>query len=365
MAVTLADLVLRAKQRCDRVNSSFISDGEWNTYVNEGMLELWDLLTMTWEDYGLVSYSINLEPGVENYDLPDYNASPGTPAVAATDVLEIQSDPPYAGSSVVIEGTTFLAVAVSPTGTQFDIGGSAEYYIANLVYAINHSVAGLYVTASVNPDNSSQCVLTAVAAGIAGNYIHVTANSIEGSNLVEIGARGALHGGVDAVPSGETQYKVYKLRGVDLNSSGNTYTLQQFQFRQRNKFKQAWPFNSALYARIMYYQLLGNKIRVIPAPTLADTVTLWYVPQLPLMTASVDLDSYIPESYVDFIIASAAAKAKVKEDDDPSGMYADKAMIAKRIQDVAKTRVAGEPRCIVDVRNDTDLDEFYQHRMRY
>jgi hypothetical protein len=361
MAVTLADLVLRAKQRCERVNSSFIPDSEWNTYVNEGMLELWDLLTMTWEDYGMVSYTIDIEPGVENYDLPTYDVTPGTPAVAATDAIIRNGEVVDVGATVTILGLDFVGVASLPTGAQFVVDTDLAVTMLNLANAINSSAVAGLVQAT---ETATTVELVAVIAGVSGNAVTMVPD-LTATGFSDTGGVGHLTDGAAAVPGTGTQYQIYKLRGVDLNSAGNTYTLSQFQFRQRNKFKQAWPFNSALYARIMYYQLLGNQIRVIPAPTLADTMTLWYVPQLPLMTASVDLNSFIPEPYVDFIVASASAKAKVKEDDDPSGMYADKQAMAKRIQNAAKTRVAGEPRCIVDVRNDTDLDEFYQHRMRY
>jgi hypothetical protein len=50
--VTLGELRTDAKQRADMVNSGFITDPEWNTYINSSIAELYDLLVQKWgEDY--------------------------------------------------------------------------------------------------------------------------------------------------------------------------------------------------------------------------------------------------------------------------------------------------------------------------
>ncbi len=41
---TVANIRLQAQQRCDRVNSNFITPQEWNSYINESYKELYDLL---------------------------------------------------------------------------------------------------------------------------------------------------------------------------------------------------------------------------------------------------------------------------------------------------------------------------------
>jgi hypothetical protein len=52
---SLAAIRLAAKQRADRVNSNFVSDPEWNTYINTSMYELYDLLITVYEDYYLAT----------------------------------------------------------------------------------------------------------------------------------------------------------------------------------------------------------------------------------------------------------------------------------------------------------------------
>lgn len=51
----LSQIRLSAKQRADRVNSSFVSDSEWNQYIKQAMYELYDLLITVYEDYYVAS----------------------------------------------------------------------------------------------------------------------------------------------------------------------------------------------------------------------------------------------------------------------------------------------------------------------
>ncbi len=46
----LAQIRLKAQQRADRVNSNFVTMSEWNSFINQSMFELYDLLITTYED---------------------------------------------------------------------------------------------------------------------------------------------------------------------------------------------------------------------------------------------------------------------------------------------------------------------------
>lgn len=46
----LSQIRLRAMQRADRVNSNFVIMPEWNSYINQSMFELYDLLVTVYED---------------------------------------------------------------------------------------------------------------------------------------------------------------------------------------------------------------------------------------------------------------------------------------------------------------------------
>ena len=49
--MALAQIRLKAKQRADRVNSNFVTDPEWDSYINQAAFELYDLLVTEYEDY--------------------------------------------------------------------------------------------------------------------------------------------------------------------------------------------------------------------------------------------------------------------------------------------------------------------------
>lgn len=49
----LSQIRLASMQRADRVNSNFVTMPEWNSYINQSMFELYDLLVTVYEDYFL------------------------------------------------------------------------------------------------------------------------------------------------------------------------------------------------------------------------------------------------------------------------------------------------------------------------
>lgn len=70
--MALAQIRLAAKQRADRVNSQFVTDSEWNSYINQSMFELYDLLVSLDEDYFVttpVQFTCNGSQFI--YPLPD------------------------------------------------------------------------------------------------------------------------------------------------------------------------------------------------------------------------------------------------------------------------------------------------------
>lgn len=72
----LSDLVLGAQQRCDRVNASTITTGEWYGYVNGSVQELYGVLTSTYEDYNVKSYTVALVGGAQGQN--QFSVGPGS-----------------------------------------------------------------------------------------------------------------------------------------------------------------------------------------------------------------------------------------------------------------------------------------------
>ncbi len=86
--MSLSQARLYAQQRADRVNSNFVTLPEWNTYINQAMMELYDLLIDTYEDYNIAEPAGFTTNGSTNlYPLPNgtlsFTNSSGNSFVAA------------------------------------------------------------------------------------------------------------------------------------------------------------------------------------------------------------------------------------------------------------------------------------------
>lgn len=84
----LSQIRLMAQQRADRVNSNFVTMPEWNSYINQSLFELYDLLVTCYEDYfmaPMITFSSNGTSFL--YPLPNgvlsFTGPAGTPITAA------------------------------------------------------------------------------------------------------------------------------------------------------------------------------------------------------------------------------------------------------------------------------------------
>ena len=79
---SLAQLTLQAQQRCDRVNATTITAGEWTTMVNASVQELYGTLCSTYEDYNVKSVTFTLpggDPPLNQIALGEANVPAGYP----------------------------------------------------------------------------------------------------------------------------------------------------------------------------------------------------------------------------------------------------------------------------------------------
>jgi hypothetical protein len=53
--LSLGELRVRSQQKADRLNSNFVTLPEWNFFINQSYLELYDLLITTYEDYAIAT----------------------------------------------------------------------------------------------------------------------------------------------------------------------------------------------------------------------------------------------------------------------------------------------------------------------
>lgn len=69
--VTLATVRTLVRQRTDTVNTTFVTDAELNSWINDSASELWDLLTQAYgEDYYTVPTDITTTPNQEWVTIP-------------------------------------------------------------------------------------------------------------------------------------------------------------------------------------------------------------------------------------------------------------------------------------------------------
>ncbi len=120
----------------------------------------------------------------------------------------------------------------------------------------------------------------------------------------------------------------WKLLGMDLQvqASNLWVTLKPFSFQARNS-----------------YGLINS-----PIPMAGQTLRLWYVPTLTLLSGDSDATVSILNGWEEMIVIDSALKAMAKEESDVSVLAGRKAAMLERIQAEAENRDAGSPARIVD-----------------
>lgn len=70
-SVTLGSMRTQARYKADMVNSTFVTDAEFNQYINNSIAELYDLLIQKFgNEYYLSTYDFNSVAGTDLYSLP-------------------------------------------------------------------------------------------------------------------------------------------------------------------------------------------------------------------------------------------------------------------------------------------------------
>lgn len=168
-----------------------------------------------------------------------------------------------------------------------------------------------------------------------------------------------------ATVSGTSDYTLpsdfYKLRGVDVQLNGSDYaSIRPFNFNERNKYEDfgSWTVSGLSNIR---YRVMGSNIKFSPVPDSAINYKLWYVPVATKLTSDSDtLDDV--NQYSDFVIISAAIKMMLKEESDASTLIGERERIAKKINEAAKNRDAGQPESISDIYAENDNYIWYTSR---
>lgn len=131
--LTLAQLRTLAKQESDMVNSTFVSDAEWNSYINQSYFELYDLLVQKYgDDY--YSNSVEFDTNGTDYmfELPDGTNYDGAPAFYKLLGLDLNLAPGNQDSWVTIHRFNFS------DRNRYAVPNFQSFYgVTNLRYRLN------------------------------------------------------------------------------------------------------------------------------------------------------------------------------------------------------------------------------------
>lgn len=142
----------------------------------------------------------------------------------------------------------------------------------------------------------------------------------------------------------------YDLVGIDLAVNGRNVTLRRYEFAERNRYQN--PVVLPAFTPLVY-GIEGSTLRLLPAPTGAQTVTVWYVPAPPLYTS----DSYSIDGiagWEEYVVVDCVIKCLQKQESDASSFFAQKEALRRRIQAMATMRDQGAAPRVVDA---TALDD--------
>lgn len=157
---------------------------------------------------------------------------------------------------------------------------------------------------------------------------------------------------------GQTDYALpddmYKLAGVDVAKGSYNYQVKKYKFNERN------IRSNSSYIGIrtadFSYRLYGNSIKLLPAPSGENVVTLHYIPQVTELVLGTDIvDNIYIKSWIEYVIVDVAIKIIIKEESSPQDLMAQKGHLISRIEKMKEERDFGT----VDTVTDVYVDDYF------
>lgn len=162
------------------------------------------------------------------------------------------------------------------------------------------------------------------------------------------------------VISGQDSYNLpddfYELKGVDIKLSNDFFTVDRFNFNERNRYSTfgAWTGSRCINVK---YRIVGDTVKLLPMPDQSATLRFWYVPTATILVNDSDtLKDY--NAYSEYVIVDAAIKMMQKEESDVSVLLAQKQALIDRIRGKAMQRDASKSGQVSDIYAEND-DFFY------
>lgn len=132
----LSDLRTATRQRADMVNSTFVSDTELNSYINQSYFELYDLLIQSYGDNYFVAPPLTFTTDGSSFQfaLPDGSLYSSAPALYKLLGVDLLLSPGVPSSSVTVKQFDF------GDRNKFSTPNNQSFYeITNLRYRMNGS----------------------------------------------------------------------------------------------------------------------------------------------------------------------------------------------------------------------------------
>jgi hypothetical protein len=147
----------------------------------------------------------------------------------------------------------------------------------------------------------------------------------------------------------------YKLLGVDLNYGAGVVTLNKYNRRERNSYKNINALG--LFGPMPSYKLTSvgglagtGALRFLPQPAAGSTGVIWYSPQATVLVAGGDTVN-VPGGWERYIVAYAAMCCLDKEESDSSQQMKLLADMDQEFKAIINNRDASQPTQSVDVDN--------------
>lgn len=309
--MTLPELRLATRQRADMVNSQFVTDQEFNSYINASYYELYDLLVQKYgNDYYMKEYSFMLQGNVTRYDLPedffkllgvDLSISDGPDGYVSLRPFTLAERNRYSTANV----QTWIGV----TNLRYRLSANKLWFTPSP--NMGQKIRIWYVPrlkALVDP-----VTLTVAQQPVAGDLLTVGVSSFD----LE-----AYAGAAPALTAANIATAINGL-GTDVSAEavGSIITLTS---------SSSTPIGLSLY----------------------NATTVGITTRFQLSAGSVEGDSVTADGvsgWLEYVITDAAIKALQKEESDTTTLQFQKQALIKRIEAAAENRDAGSPATIADV----------------
>jgi hypothetical protein len=146
----------------------------------------------------------------------------------------------------------------------------------------------------------------------------------------------------------------YKLRGVSIIPvAGEEVPLKRYTFGDRGRTNNFYSSNR-LGRTALRYRLGGDSIEFRPTPQAGQTIKLWYIPSITLLSQDTDTIDGI-NGWEEFVVLNAAILAGTKEETDTSALVQQRQIYLDRIETMAEDRDVGEPAKVTDAQRDYDF----------